>query len=1858
MLSHPFERFLTGLKNASGRQRGIDRNRRRKNRHASALRDRGTCRSAVEALEDRSLLAAAGAAFAPTFVLAGHAPHPGTPSSVTPGFQQGTAGPITPAQMQTAYGVNLISFGGVQGTGQGQTIAIVDAYNDPNIIADAQAFSTQFGLPQFNVSGGPTLQVLNEFGGTTLPSNANPAGTWDVEESLDVEWAHAIAPQANIILFEANTNYWGDLADTEQTAAGTAGVSVVSNSWGGGELPNDTGYDSTFVTPAGHQGVTFLASAGDYGAPALYPAVSPNVVAVGGTTLNVDSSGNYLSESAWTDGGGGISLYESQPAYQTGKINGANPTQRTAPDISMDADLNTGVDVLDTFYSSSYFEVGGTSLSSPMMAGLVAIANQGRALNGLSSLDGESQTLPALYDIASGNFHDITTGDNGWPAGPGYDLATGLGTPIANNLVPALAAYQSTVTSPAAITIYGSNSYTFSGSSISMNDPAATGNSDSLSLSVADGTLALGSTAGLTFFSGANGTSSMTVTGTPTNLNAALDGLVYTPTASIGFAGFVQDFLQVSVHDANNNQNGVARVNITVIGPPQVNLPVDVTVQAGSQLDVGGFGIGDVGASNTSDSITLTVANGNLTLSPTTGVTITAGANASSSMTLNGTLTNLRADINANLFSTNSGLVYAPNAGFTGTDSLQITVANSFDNMTGSATLPIVVYSAIGILAPPNWSATEGYSSYSAANVTVLDPAASGNSDSLTLSASNGTIGFQTTTGLVFTAGSNNSSSFTVTGTLANLNWDLYGLSYTPKSFYIGSDTMRLTLADAGNNTSSSVAIPVTVSAPPITAPSVDVPDDTVVGALENGFNFLIYGAIRLFDTSAVGNSDSLTLSATNGTISFQNLPGDLKVTAGTIGSSSVTLNGPLSSLSILSNQLIHYTPNPGYVGPDWLKVALADSGTGLSASNTVIVDVVPGAFVYAPGFANVLENNPYTFTGNIGIIDAGVVGTSDSLALSVYNGSLTLGSTAGLTFTAGSNNSSSITVTGTLASLNAAVDGLVFTPNSGYTGNTRLTVSAYDSVDRGGDFLIVYLQVNAAPSITAPLGVSLNENSSYPFSGGSIKVVDPAGLGNDSLSLSVSDGTLLLATTNGLTFSSGANGSSSMTVVGTLYRIDAALNGLVYTPNALYSGPDTLRISDENTFDTFTASAAVALTINAPPAITAPATVIVSENGSYSFVGGSINLADAAATGASDSLTLSASDGMLTLGSTTGLTFSSGANATSAMTVSGTLANLNAALNGLVYSANSGFTGSDSLSLAVTDSGDGLSGSGMVAIAIDAPPAVSAPSAVALNENSFYIFSGGSIGLTDTVAIGNSDSLTLSVNAGKLTLGSTSGLTFTSGANGSSSMTVSGTLTNLSAALAGLTYSPNAGFSGSDALQISLLDSGDGMSGAASTAFTVKAPPSVTAPGTAALNENTPYSFSGTISVTDAAANGAADSLKLSVVHGTLTLSTTTGLTFAAGNNGTSSFTVTGTVANLDAALNGLVYTPTTGYAGSDALSISVVDPVDNQSASAGVALTVIPPPSISAPASASLNPNGLVVFSPANGNAITLTDTGPASNGDSLTVTVNHGTVTLSTTAGLLVTAGANGSSSVTVTGPLANLNAALNGLTYKPIAGYSGSDALAVSLKNMTDGMSRSASVAVAVSNPPAITAPATAGVPINSTLVFSSSNNNSITVSDVNAGSTVESLSLTATNGTLALGSTTGITFSSGANGSASMTINGTLANLNNALAGLTFTPAQIGAATVVLSYTDAGDGLLASATIKINVSKALTKLGQGAPATALSPTTGQASSANGSMGGGTTAPSSLSTSATNSSMPPDEETTQWAGVTAAVAVLNG
>ncbi|HEY2412385.1 MAG TPA: hypothetical protein VGI40_09095 [Pirellulaceae bacterium] len=333
---------------------------------------------------------------------------------------------FSPAQVQAAYGFNNVKFGTVKGDGSGETIAIVDAYNDPNILSDLARFDAQFGL-----SAPPSIKVVNQTGGTSLPS-ANRG--WATEIALDVEWAHAIAPGASILLVEASSATSASLDAALDYARGAPGVVVVSNSWGGDEYSGEKSEDVHFTTPSGHAGVTFTVAAGDDGTGAEYPSSSPNVLSVGGTSLRLGSASAWSSESVWSGGGGGSSAYEALPSYQSG----LGLTKRGTPDVSYDADPNTGFAVYDTYGSSGWIEVGGTSAGAPQWAALIAIADQGRAVAGLGSL-GNAQA--ALYSLPRSDFHDVIAGSNGRSATAGYDVSSGIGSPIANLVIADLVAY-------------------------------------------------------------------------------------------------------------------------------------------------------------------------------------------------------------------------------------------------------------------------------------------------------------------------------------------------------------------------------------------------------------------------------------------------------------------------------------------------------------------------------------------------------------------------------------------------------------------------------------------------------------------------------------------------------------------------------------------------------------------------------------------------------------------------------------------------------------------------------------------------------------------------------------------------------------------------------------------------------------------------------------------------------------------------------------------------------------------------------------------------------------------------------------------------------------------------------------------------------------------------------------------------------------------------------------------------------------------------------------------------------------------------------------------------------------------------
>ena len=337
----------------------------------------------------------------------------------------GIPGGETPPTIACAYGMTTPVSGCPKSltqvpTGGAKAIAVVEYGTYSSMQSDFNTFNTQFGLPAATI--------------TTICSPAPPcpnnAGSgWDLETALDVQYAHSMAPNAQIIVSAFSSDPIGDGAETAAAnAVASAGGGEVSNSWtyNGGEEWCGSGncelqYDSYFVK----SGVIFFGSAGDSGLGTAYPSISPNVISAGGTGFQRDSNGNFTGETCWSGSGGGLSQYEPLPQYQLYVANKTN-FMRGSPDWAAIASNSSPVDIYSSSYCGGWCEVYGTSVASPVLAGIVNWAGQFRTST-VAELSHTYQWYirPVTYKT---NFYDVETGNNGAPAGFGWDQCTGLGS--------------------------------------------------------------------------------------------------------------------------------------------------------------------------------------------------------------------------------------------------------------------------------------------------------------------------------------------------------------------------------------------------------------------------------------------------------------------------------------------------------------------------------------------------------------------------------------------------------------------------------------------------------------------------------------------------------------------------------------------------------------------------------------------------------------------------------------------------------------------------------------------------------------------------------------------------------------------------------------------------------------------------------------------------------------------------------------------------------------------------------------------------------------------------------------------------------------------------------------------------------------------------------------------------------------------------------------------------------------------------------------------------------------------------------------------------------------------------------------
>ncbi len=321
----------------------------------------------------------------------------------------------TPTDLQSAYGLSSYSSSSTYGVGK--TVAIVDAYNDPNALADVNVYRNEWDISPLYSQGSPTFTQVNGDGGTSLPANNT---SWSEEISLDLDMVSAICPNCNIMLVEANSASITDLGNAVSFAAKN-GASVISNSYGAKEFSSETTYDTYY----NHPGIPITVSAGDSGYGVQYPAASPDVTAVGGTALTGSLRSGW-SQTVWSGTGSGCSAYESAQSWQPStKL----CSMRTVADTAAVADPNTGVAVYDSYGEPGWMVFGGTSVASPIIASIYALASN------TSSANAGGLYGAGLIQVTSGtnarhcsnylcNAADSISFDGGIYNGP-----TGVGTP-------------------------------------------------------------------------------------------------------------------------------------------------------------------------------------------------------------------------------------------------------------------------------------------------------------------------------------------------------------------------------------------------------------------------------------------------------------------------------------------------------------------------------------------------------------------------------------------------------------------------------------------------------------------------------------------------------------------------------------------------------------------------------------------------------------------------------------------------------------------------------------------------------------------------------------------------------------------------------------------------------------------------------------------------------------------------------------------------------------------------------------------------------------------------------------------------------------------------------------------------------------------------------------------------------------------------------------------------------------------------------------------------------------------------------------------------------------------------------------
>jgi len=949
---------------------------------------------------------------------------------------------------------------------------------------------------------------------------------------------------------------------------------------------------------------------------------------------------------------------------------------------------------------------------------------------------------------------------------------------------------------------------------------------------------------------------------------------------------------------------------------------------------------------------------------------------------------------------------------------------------------------------------------------------------SVTVGVSNGTLTLSGTTGLTFSSGDGSAdATMTFTGTAADINAALEGMTFHPVPDYNGPALLSLTTNDGGNagtggtlSDADTVAITVT--------PVVDITNDTVTTLEDTAITFNVITGTN--GATADSFEGSPAVSAINGTPVI-------------LGSSVVIANGSVRVDA--TSGLLTFTPTGNYNGQTSFTYTVT-SPTGVTETATVTVNVTPvndAPVNTIPGTQTITEEGAQTFSaanGNaISIADVDAATGDLTTTLTVSNGTLTVGGTVGqqavLTSITGSG-TNTLVLTGTISEINAVLEGLVYASNSNFNGNDTLTIVTNDNGNTGAggplsdtDTVgLVITAVNDAPVNTVPVAQTVAEDGVLTFSAGngnvvSVSDVDVAeGTGILSVTVGVSNGTLTLSGTTGLTFSSGdGSGDGTMTFSGTAANINAALEGMTFHPVPDYNGPALLSLTTNDggnvgTGGTLSDADTVAITVTPVVDITNDEVTTVEDIAiTFNVITGT------------NGATADSFEGTPAVSAINGTPVGNG----SMVSVSNGTVTVDATSGLLTFTPAGGYNGQTTFSYTVT-SPTGVTETATVTVNIGAyndAPVNTIPGTQTFNEDTGRVFStsnGNAISIADVDAATGDVTTTVSVLTGTITVGGTVGeqavLTSITG-SGTNTLVLTGTIAEINAVLQGLSYSSPLNFNGSDTLTILTNDNGNtGAGGPMTDEDTVSLiinpvndAPVNTVPLAQTVAEDGVLTFSAgngnAISIADVDAATGDLTTTLTVVNGTLTIGGTVGqqaaLTSIAGS-GTGTLVLTGTLSEINAVLEGLVYTPDLNFNGNDSLSITTND--NGNTGSGGplsdvdsFGITVNPvndAPVNTVPGMQTFNEDEGLIFSTANGNTISIADIDAATGDVTTTVTVTKGMLI---PGGSLVQQSAltsiigSGTGTLVLTGTIAEINAVLEGLVYTTPENVNGNDTLSI-------------------------------------------------------------------------------------------------------------------------------------------------------------------------------------------------------------------